>query len=308
MRIITVRGPAGKGPELVAIAHRAGIEKVPVRQERVYRAGRSDELNDVVEVATSTPAAKAFVEAVMVAPFFDPHAYSIDIRGLMAIASHEKPSEVTWPIVIPTVDILEDLWQFTHITASFLVRVLIASALLGYGMIHSNLLVMIAGLLFMPMLPLLLAMAFGARTRDWSIAGHGAAAFGTAMAVAIIGGAAAALVTTGEVRFQEFSSPVVSFVISLGVGIAAGVATTDDAGRRELIGLAATAQTALVPVWVGIALVRGFASTVQKTAPPERLLAFALSVVAIVVAAAVTYALLGMHSHAAPYSSARPES
>ena len=63
-------------------------------------------------------------------------------------------------------------------------------------------------------------------------------------------------------------------------------------GIRELIGLAATAQVALIPVWAGISLVFGFVP--QEVA--QRLLTFALNLVAITGAAAGVYALLGLRA------------
>jgi len=45
--------------------------------------------------------------------------------------------------------------------------------------------------------------------------------------------------------------------MSLALGVAAGLATSDDVGRRELFGLAAATQVAILPVWFGIALGTG---------------------------------------------------
>ena len=308
MRRVKVMTPAGKGHEVVEVAFRVGIDDVSLQQVEVHKPDRGPEIKDRIDVEVSTPTAKAFVEAVLAAPFFDPQSYTLTVRGARAIMAHEPLRTLTLPVVRPTTDILQDLWQFTHITASFITRVLIAATLLGYGMIRDNLLLMLAGLLFMPVLPLLLAIAFGLRTRDWNIAGRGAATFAAGMLLAVAGGAIAALLSSEPVHFQEFSTPLTSLLISLGVGIAAGVATGDDTGRQEMIGLAASAQTVLVPVWIGLALVRGFAETAQKTAPAERVLAFILSLVAIVVAAVITYIVLGMDRNVAAHPAERAAS
>jgi hypothetical protein len=86
---------------------------------------------------------------------------------------------------------------------------------------------------------------------------------------------------------------LVGFLISVGVGIAAGLATADDVGRREMIGLAATAQVAILPVWFGISFVFGF-PVMDSATPGQRALSLTVNVVTIVVAAFATYALLRM--------------
>ena len=93
-------------------------------------------------------------------------------------------------------------------------------------------------------------------------------------------------------RFEQFGSPATGFLIALVVGIAAGLASADDAGRRELIGLAATAHITVLPAWFGIASVFGLPEA--KTVA-ERFLSFGISVGTLTAAATATYALLGMH-------------
>jgi len=74
--------------------------------------------------------------------------------------------------------------------------------------------------------------------------------------------------TNPPLQYNEHNSLVVGFLISLAVGIAAGLASADDVGRREMIGLAATAQMAILPVWFGISLVFGFPAA--DTSSPYR--------------------------------------
>lgn len=298
MRLVKVQAPAGKALEVARVAHDAGIDKVTLRQEQVFYKDGREEMRDVVDVDTSTPAAKAFIDAVMAAPFFDPRTYSISVRQPRTVISHEQVPKLTWPVALPTTDILEDLWQFNHITWSLVTRVLIAGAFIAYGMLRANLLLIVAGLLFTPFLPLLLAMSFGLQTHHWPLARQGLLASATTVLLLVAGGAVVALLSSAPMKFQEFSSPLPGFVVSLGVGIAAAVATGDDTGRRELLGLAATAQTALVPVWFGIALVRGFGATTTTGSPSQRLLGFGINLVTIVVAAAAMYAVLRMRAAA----------
>jgi Domain of unknown function (DUF389) len=293
MRLVRVKTPEGKGADVAQIAFDAGIEQVTIHQQQVLKVDKSQETKDVVDVETATPTAKSFVDAVMSAPFFDAKEYSIAIRQPRAIVSREKPQKVTWPLVEPSVDIYEELWQFSHVTYGFIGRVLIASLLLAYGMIEYKLLLMIAGLLFLPLLPLLLAMGFGLWTRQWRLAGQGLFAFVVATLLLIGGGALVAWMTDPPMKYNEHNTLLVSFLISLAVGIAAGLATVDDVGRREMIGLAATAQIAILPVWFGVSLVFGF-PVMDSATPKERALAFLINVATIIVAAFGTYALVRM--------------
>ena len=89
---------------------------------------------------------------------------------------------------------------------------------------------------------------------------------------------------------------LVGWLISLAVGVAAGLANTDDVGRREMIGLAATAQIAIIPVWFGICFVFGFPSTVNQDEITNRALGFGLNVLTIIFASLATYVLLGAAS------------
>jgi hypothetical protein len=293
MRLVRVKAPEGKGEDVARLAFEAGLEQVTIHQQRTLKADGGQETKDVVDVETATPTAKAFVDSVMAAPFFDAKEYSIAIRQPRSIVSREGPRKLTWPLVEPSVDIFEELWQFSHITYGFVGRVFIASLLLAYGMIEQKLLIMLAGLLFLPLLPLLLAMGFGLWTRQWRLAGQGLFAFIVANVLLIGGGALVASVTDPPMKYNEHNTLLVGFLISVCVGIAAGLATADDVGRREMIGLAATAQIAILPVWFGVSFVFGFPAMDSAT-PGQRALSLLVNVATIVAAAFATYALLRM--------------
>ncbi|HYG81120.1 MAG TPA: hypothetical protein VD861_12065, partial [Pyrinomonadaceae bacterium] len=177
MRLVRVKAPEGKGETVARLAFEAGLEQVTIHQQRTLKSDGSQETKDVVDVETATPTAKAFVDSVMAAPFFDAKEYSIAIRQPRSVVSRESPRKLTWPLAEPSVDIYEELWQFGHVTYGLVGRVLIASLLLAYGMIEHKLLIMIAGLLLLPLLPLLLAMGFGLWTRQWRLALQGLFAF-----------------------------------------------------------------------------------------------------------------------------------
>ena len=74
------------------------------------------------------------------------------------------------------------------------------------------------------------------------------------------------------------------------IGIAAGLSSADDAGRRYLIGVAAAVQYAVFPVWFGTCIVVGFPG---GSVIAQRIETFVINVT-IAVAAAFVYALAGM--------------
>ena len=102
-----------------------------------------------------------------------------------------------------------------------------------------------------------------------------------------------ALMTSPPLLYNESNSLLAGFLISLAVGVAAGLATADDVGRREIIGLAATAQVAILPVWFGICFVFGF-PILENQPPTRRAISLVVNVISIVVASFITYAVLGM--------------
>jgi hypothetical protein len=290
VRVVKVSAPEGMGTKVVNLALGVGIHEVSVRQERGFHANRPAETRDVVEVQTSAPNAKRYVEALMSAPFFDSNRYTLTLRDARAIVSSEPASEITRPFALPTVDICYDLWQFNQVTVSFVGRIAIAGLLLAYGMIEAKLLVIVAGLLFLPLLPILLAFAFGALEREWRLLARAGVALGVAVGLLIGAGASVALAMGGPIRFQDFGHLLPGFLVSLAVGVASSLATTDATGRRELIGLAAASQIALVPVWLGIRLVVG-AEAGDAVPPSERLLGLAINAATIVGVGAVVYLL-----------------
>src|SRR6185369_4383746 len=157
VRLVKVQVPEGQADAITQIAFAIGIGQVTVRQEQIQRPGQARQTRDVVDVEIATPVAKTFIDAVMAAPFYDPADYAITVRQPRAIIAQEHPTQLTRPLAEPTADLLAELWQFSHITAGFIGRVLLAAMLLAYGMIVNQLLVMIAALLFLPSLPILLA-------------------------------------------------------------------------------------------------------------------------------------------------------
>ena len=81
----------------------------------------------------------------------------------------------------------------------------------------------------------------------------------------------------------------VSFLISLAVGTAAALSTIDDVARRELIGLAATSQVAIIPVWLGVCAIFGFPETTTRDEIVRHYLSLVINIATIVVTSLAVY-------------------
>ena len=293
MRQITVTTLKGSRSEIAQIAFAVGISQVSVSDKRILESDGTETVKDSIELDVATPAAKAFLDRLTNAPFFSRDEYSIAVRQPRALISRDELRRLTRPLVEPAVDVFEELWQFSQVTYGFVGRILIGGLLLAYGLVEYKLLFIIAGLLFIPLLPLMLSVGFGLCTRQWRLILQGVVSLALAMALLTIAGVLVGLLTNPPVRYAEFTSLVTGLLISLVVGVAAGLATADDVGRREMIGLAATAQIAIVPAWFGSCLVLSFPDA-DATAPAHHLLSLVVNIAAIIVAALATYAAMRM--------------
>jgi hypothetical protein len=299
MHEIRVDVPDGEGAAIARIAAAAGIERATLTSARDARTGARREL---VSVETSTPRAKAFLDALFAAEGFDPAACPVTARELRAIANGTALREITRPAIEPALDVIQDLWQLSHVTPSYVGRATGAAILLAYGMLQGSAIAIVVAALFLPFLSQVLAVGVGWRIRDWALVRHGAVAIGVSTAIAVAAGAVVASLSDASLAFRDFQPPLVGFAISSVIGVAAGLGITDDAGRRYLIGVAAAVQYSIFPVWFGIALVRGFppADVVR-----ERLATFAINLVTIAVAAALAYAVASALPRLRPVRAAR---
>lgn len=293
MRLIKVSSPEGTGSKVAETAFSVDIETVSLRQVENLSAKGQAETQDVIDIETSTPKAKRFLDALFKTDFYDRETFSVSTRQPRSIVAKESLREITYPLVEPAVDIVSEFWQFSHLTYDFAGRVFIAAALLAYGLIEMNVLLIISGLLFIPTLPIVMAIGFGAWTRHWKLAAQGAITFAAAIVLLVAGGALVAAFMQPPLKFNTFASLPAACLISMAVGIAASLANIDDAGRRELIGLAAAAQIALIPVWFGICLVFGFPPTTGDNEITMRALSFFVNIITIIVSSLAVYVLSG---------------
>ena len=241
-----------------------------------------------------TPHGRALVEALVRAPFYSRDQYSIDIREPRSVLRNTSVREMTRPISAPLLDIDQELWQFSHVTYSYVLRVFIAAVLLAYGMIRDNPLPMIGGLAFLPFTPLVLGLAFGILTRQPKLVVQNIVAFIAGVLLLTAGGAAVAAFADPPLMFDKFPPLAAGVFFSFAIGVAAAIATADDAGHRQLIGLAAASQIALIPAWFGVSVVFGF-----DEGPGEKWMAFGFNAGGLVLGAAAVYIALVSRAEAA---------
>jgi hypothetical protein len=168
MRLVKVSAPQGKASELLKIAFACGISELSVHAVQQHKPGSDPVVRDVIDAQVSTPEAAAFVEALVNASFFNRRDYAIEVREPRSILKSTKTRKITRPVPAPVLDIDQELWQFTHVTYSFVVRVFVAALLLSYGLVEDNPLFIIGGLVFLPFMPIVLAFSYGLMTRQWA--------------------------------------------------------------------------------------------------------------------------------------------
>ena len=306
MRQVTITTPVGRADDVARIAFNVGIPEVSVNQTRVVKLDGSETTKDRVELDTGTHLAKVFVDELVAADFFDLDQFTIAVRQPRSIVSRERFESMARPLVEPSTDLFEELLQFCQVTYGFIGRIFIGAVLLALGMPDDRLLFMIAGLLFIPLLPLILGIGFGICARQWNLFRQALFALTVAIFLLAVAGITVALLTHRPVLYSESSSLLTGALISVVVGVAAALATVDDVGRREMIGLAATAQVAIIPVWFGLCLVTGF-PVVGSSIPSQRSGALLINIIAIILSSYATYAALGVKPKTLRKFNKRPE-
>jgi hypothetical protein len=124
----------------------------------------------------------------------------------------------------------------------------------------------------------------------------------TATLLIVAAAVGVAMVVEPPMMFDKFPPILAGVFFSLAVGVAAALATADDVGHRQLVGIAAASQLALIPAWLGISLVHGFDESVG-----ERLFAFGVNAIALALGAMVVYSLLSWRGELAHGGARRKE-
>ena len=222
--------------EAARLAHAAGITRVTVAEVFVHGP---DAERRLVSVETSTPKARAFVEAFLNSPTLSQTDYTLTSREVRAIVDGESVASLTLPMSEPFTDVIQDLWQLSHVTANYVARAASGAILLASGIIENNPVAILVAALFLPFLAQVLAVSLGLWNRDRRLIVQGFRALVVSTMLAVTAGAVVDWIEGGPIRCADFKSPLSSFAISALIGITAGLSNADDTGRRYLIGVAA---------------------------------------------------------------------
>lgn len=293
MRGVKISVPVEKAQDFRDLIFQEGVDSITTYEVEHLKADNQRARKVHIEVETNTPLAKKLCDAIFEAPFFDQNDCFVSTRQRRSIVSSKPLRQLTWPWREPGVDICQELWQFSHLTASLVFRTVIAGGLLAYGLIHQQLLFIISGILFLPTLPIVLAIGFGSWLRQWELARTAITTFTVNIVLLVICGVLVGSLAHGPVKFDDFESLPVSILVSIGVGVASAIASSDDVGRRELIGLAATAQIAIIPVWIGACLVLGTPVASSEGELKLRVVNFFINIALLVVSSTATYVVSG---------------
>jgi hypothetical protein len=115
-----------------------------------------------------------------------------------------------------------------------------------------------------------------------------------------VGGVIVASISAPPIRYDDFNSTGVSVIISAAVGVAAALASIDDAGRREMIGLAAASQMAIIPSWLGVCVIFGLPASAGSEEIVRLLGTLAASFATIVISVAMVHWVTGVTRPNAP--------
>lgn len=293
MRLITVTAPKEKRDQIMDLVFLNGIEKLSVNEVEICDKQRKYVKTDKISLETNVPKGKKFIEDLMAETFYDPKIININSREPKSIAAINLPKEETMPMPTPTLEVYEELWQFCQITRSLVLRVFFAAIITSFGLVENYIPLIIAGLLFLPYHHHLIGMALASKLREWHLFKQAFLAFVLSTLIICGAGISVGLISGEGIEFTKWkeTSTFISFLISIVIGLAAGIAACDDAGRRELIGLAATAHLSIYPMWFGVKMISGFEATDE---PSHFLLVFLMDAATICIASLFGYIIMQM--------------
>jgi hypothetical protein len=291
MRELKISAPPEASARILQIAQEQGVQEISVNLVHDAQGNQKDQ----IKLKTSTPQAHQVLQRLRTDAQLPLSKIKISSHQLNALISDSDLKTLTRPFCMPPDDVIQDFWQTTHITLSFLCRVLISAMLLSYAMLEDRFVLMIGAMLFTVFSPCLMGWGLGFATRDSSLIRQAAVAFLIANSVSIGAAAVIAILHHGPLLWNDFGTLGGNLFVAAASTIVGAVSDADDAGRRQLIAIAAAFPYARFPPWVGICLVKGFP---ESSVVLYRLGMFGASCVVMVVLAAMTYALLGFRRYA----------
>lgn len=290
MRHLIISVDPAKEDDVLRSAFAAGAGHVLRSSKQECAADGSSRTRTSLDVMLSAPRARRLINALSALP---PGSWSVISVHPRSVFGGTTLFAETRPYPVAGLEMEDDLWEFAHVTTSLVMRVLLAGALVALvalGMVAGNLPVMLAGLLFLPYHHALIAVALAALRRRGALAGRAVVVFVLSTALLVIAGYLVAVVAGGPLGWHPQGGPVSALGIGAIVGAAAGFGSADDAGRRELIGLAATAHLSVLPVWAGLTLGLGTGDMAEMAAKATE---FGLAVAALTVAAGAVLWIAG---------------
>jgi hypothetical protein len=286
MQRIEVTAPKGKGEQVAQMALDLGVSQASVQQVFVHGPNQEKE---VVTFQTSSPQGKQFVDSLALWDEFDPQQYSIVTQPVPGAAQSDGPMELAHPLPIPVIEVYNDFVMRTRITPGFIARAVSSSAVLAYGLIQNNFVLIVAGLMFSPYVAQVLALAFGAQAQRWQQLRQAALAVLTAIVLTFLTGVVVGLLSNTPIQFSQFSPIITNMLLSMVIGAVGALETSDTTGRLELVALAAASQFATYPAYLGLALVLPVPEGVDLS---RLALIFVVNLVSFSIVAAVTYMLI----------------
>src|SRR6187551_1686575 len=149
MHEIRVTLPQDCIAEATRLAREAGIDTVRVSHVVVNERPQSE-----LSVETSTPKARAFVEKLMDSKTISHCDHTLTSREVRSIVGRPETeiASLTRPMSEPLPNIVQDLWQLSHITPSYLGRTASGAVILADGLIHDNPISIVVAALILPFL------------------------------------------------------------------------------------------------------------------------------------------------------------
>ena len=119
MHEIRVTLPPDCVSEAASLAHAAGIDRVGLADVFVHGPNLR---RQILSVETSTPKARKFVEAFLNSSRLSQADYALTSREVRSILGGDSVESVTRPMSEPFTDVIQDLWQLSHVTPSYMGR------------------------------------------------------------------------------------------------------------------------------------------------------------------------------------------
>jgi hypothetical protein len=213
MRLVKITAPVGLREKVKETIFSVGIRNVTVHHVTSHSAEGEESAVEVIDVETSTPKARRLTDRLLNEDYYDSSAISINIRQPRTLINDEDVHELTTPLVEPATDLYEELWQFSRVTYGLLGRIFVSAVLLAYGIINGKLLMVVGGLLFLPVLPMIMAVSYGIGGRQWRLVRQGSFAFVCSVAVLFTGGLLIAVMSNSPMRGDEPSLSLMTGVL-----------------------------------------------------------------------------------------------